>query len=687
MIFGFTGLSLTCAAVLLLLAGPLRAEGEQDPFEFFRHEALDMNAAVETASRRDSTVGQTPAAVFVITSDMIRRSGATAIPELFRMVPGMSVARIDGNKWAVGVRGFNTRFSNKLLVMIDGRSLYTPLTAGVFWDTVDYPLEDIERIEIIRGPGASLWGANAVNGIVHIITKPAKDTAGGLLTGGFGTEERGFGSIRYGGGRKTLQYRVFGKAFGRDPQSSPEGDPNDRWRGASAGTRLDWRPSEPDAFTVDAGYSRAAAGRKDRFPLVNGPPFARNFPEVETTDVAHVLGRWSRQGGPGASRSMQVSWDRFDRSGDNGFANTSWDTYDLDYQHGFALGERQKLIAGAGYRYTDARLANSVDDNGFYLSWLDNHPHQQVFSGFLQDEIALAPERLALTLGTKLEHNDYTGLELQPTARLLWTLSERRSVWAAVSRAVRTRTFTENDSRFTSPPADPAGPPTVRTVANRGLNPEEVWAYELGGRAQAAEAVTLDAALFYNVYHDLRANRINPALAETAQGIPLAASQFVSAMDGESYGAELTAHWGITRTWRLYGAYSILETLLRADPGLPASGRAAAEAAAKQNPRHQAYARSSWNLGSDAELDLTGRYVDRLGGFNPSGLPGVSDTVDAYGELDARVCWRPRPELELTLAGQNLLASRHAEFGTNPFIRSPLVEIQRGVYAKMAWRF
>lgn len=294
---------------------------------------------------------------------------------------------------------------------------------------------------------------------------------------------------------------------------------------------------------------------------------------------------------------------------------------------------------------------------------------------------------MTLTLGAKLERNDYTGFEVSPTGRLLWSPTERHSAWAAISRAVRTRTFTENDAQFTAPPSNPAAAPVARTVANRDLKPEKVLAYEAGARFSAAEAVSLDAALFYNDYRDLRVNQTNPALAATVQGVPLAASQFVNAMTGESYGAELAANWRVTDRWRLYGAYTILEMDLHADQGLPAASRKSFEAASGQNPRHQFYAQSSCNLPWNLELDAIGRYADRLSGFNPGGLPGVSDTVDAYTALDARLAWRPRKDLELSVAGQNLLEDHHAEFGTNPFIRSPLVEIQRSVYGKVAWRF
>ena len=639
-----------------------------------------MDVRVTTVSREESTVGHSPAAVFVITPEMIRRSGATVIPELFRMVPGMDVARIDGNKWAVSARGFNGRFANKLLVQIDGRSVYTLQVAGVYWDSVDYPLEDIERIEVIRGPGASVWGANAVNGIINIITKSSKDTQGGLVSGGGGSVENGFATFRFGGQiGDNLSYRVFGKGFDWKHQFSLSGNPNDQWRGGSGGLRLDWKPNTMDTVTLEAGYSRSQAGRKDNFPLVAGPPFARPFPEDETTEDTYVLALWSRELDADSGWKLQAYWNGWEREGDNGFANTRFDTFDLDFQHRFALGGRQKIVWGLGCRYVDAQLDNSANDGGFHLTWLDNNPYAQVFSAFVQDEIALVPDRLSLTLGTKLEHNNFTGFEVQPTGRLLWTPTKRQSVWAAASRAVRTRTFTENDAQFTLAPPNPNFPPMVRTVANRDLDAEEVWAFELGYRAQATTAFSLDTALFYNDYNGLRANRINPELTATVQDRRLLASQFANALDGETYGAEVAATWQVTQQWRLYCAYTLLKTNLHRDADLGIS----AEAAEGQSPQQQVYVQSTLNLPGNVEFDVMGRYVDRLSGFNPTGLPGVSNTVNDYVALDARLAWRPRQNLSIELVGQNLLDNHHPEFGTNAFLRSPLGEIERALYVKV----
>ncbi len=446
-----------------------------------------MNVRVTTVSRGESTVGQSPAAVHVITQEDIRRLGATMIPELLRMVPGLAVARIDGNKWAVASRGFNNRFAKNLLVQVDGRTVYHPLTAGVFWETVDYPLADIDRIEVIRGPGASVWGANAVNGIINIITKSSKDTKGGHLSGGGGNVAQGFTDFRFGGQLgDDVTWRLYGKGYNQDEQFSLDGNPNDNWWRATGGLRIDWQATGRDTVTLDAGFTRTAAGAKDRFALKEGPPFSVAIPETETRDTAHVLARWSRQLDADSSWATQAYWDRFLLIGDSGYRNARWNTFDLDFQHQFPLGQRQKIVWSLGFRYIDAHLTNSNPVDAFSLDWLENDPHSQLLSAFVQDQIAVVPDRLTMMLGTKIEHNSFTGRELQPTGRLLWTPTKRQAAWAAVSRAVRTPSFTEDDVRLTLPNAHPALRPAARLVANRNLEPEVRAALATSARSQEA---------------------------------------------------------------------------------------------------------------------------------------------------------------------------------------------------------
>jgi iron complex outermembrane receptor protein len=684
--------AITLALTYVALAGATGAAraSEAGPLAAQATVAADLDIAellslkVTTVSRSASTVGQSSAAVFVINEEMIRRSGATALPELLRMVPGLHVARIDGHEWAVASRGFNSRYAKNLLVQVDGRPVYNTEIAGVFWDSVDYPLADIERIEVVRGPGGSVWGANAVNGVINIVTKSAKETLGGFFSGGGGSSEQGFFTFRQGARiGDDLFFRVYGNAFDRGAQFSKEGESHDTWRSANGGVRLDWAPGEQNTLTLDGSFGRGVAETDDRFPLASGPPFAVNIPEEDTISTAHVLALWSHQQDAAHNWKLQAFWDFSLRTDTHHIRDTGFDTYDLDFQDQFPLGERHKFVWGLGYRYVQADLPNSRDDDSFYLDWLSNDPHIEIFSSFVQDEIILAEDRLNLTLGSKFEHNNFTGFEVQPSGRLLWSPTQRQSVWVAISRAVRTPSFVEHDVQLTLPSSNPNSPSVVRTVGNRGLQAEEVTAYELGHRVQATDNLSVDAAVFYNVHDHLRINRINPALATTVKGIRLAASQFDNGMSGETYGAELAANWRVTDWWRLHAAYSFLEIQLHRDPGLPAS----TESPEGQDPHHQLYLRSSWNLPHEVEFDLTGRYVDRLSGFNPTGIIGVQDSIPAYVSLDARLAWSASKNLTVEVVGQNLLENHHLEFGTNPFIRAPLVEIRRGVYARITCRW
>lgn len=647
-----------------------------------------LQVEVTTVSRTESTLGRSPAAVHVITQEDIRRSGATTFPELFRKVPGMNVARIEGNKWAVGVRGFNDRFANKLLVQVDGRTVYNPLFSGVFWDAVDYPLEDIERIEVIRGPGAAVWGANAFNGIINILTRSAKDTQGGLISGGGGTTDRGLGTFRYGGTISNLSYRVYVKGLNSDEQFSREGNPEDGWWGTSTGLRLDWQAGQRDAVTFQADYVHSVAGRLDRRAMID-PPFVLTNVEDDVTDDGYLLARWTRTLDNNTSWSLQVFGDRFQRKsrGVLNLLDLRWDTYDVDFQYQFPLGKRHELVSGWGYRFVDATLKPSRSDGGFAVTWLRPHRRTQLGSAFVQDQITLWPETLSITLGSKLEHNGFTGVEVQPTGRLLWTPSTRQSTWFAVSRAVRTPNLQEDEIQLTLLPVSTAPPIFPRLIGNRDLQSEELLAYELGYRAQTADLLAVDFALFYNVYSNLRVGVPGRLTPGSAPGALIAPVFFDNGMNGEAYGAEIGANWSPNDRQSLYGAYTFLETRLRADSRLSEANRTSTEAIADQSPKHQLYLQSSWNLPRNVAVDVIGRFVDRLRGFNPGGAPGVANVVDQYVALDARASRRLRNNLEVAVVGQNLLHSHHPEFGTSALVRSPLVEIERSVYGKVTWLF
>jgi len=641
-----------------------------------------MDIEVTSVTRGEGTVGESAAAVTVISQEDIRRSGATTIAELFRRVPGMNVARIDNNKWAISARGFNDRFSNKLLVQRDGRTVYDPIFAGVYWNTEDYPLEDIERIEVIRGPGASLWGANAVNGIINVITKSATSTQGGLFSAGGGTPEGGFGEMRYGSTiGADVDYRLYAKGFERDKQFSQLGDTHDQWNGTSTGMRLDWRQSDLNTLTVQGDYLHSNAARQDP-DLERTPPFITLMADRTVAESGNILGRWTHREDAQTNWSLQAYWARFDTRQPAAQVNNDNDTYDLDFQYQFPVGERHKFTYGLGYSFVNQSVGNSLSDNGLSLSWSKSHFPLSIYSAFVQDEYALFPDSLRVLLGCKLEHNDFTGFEVQPTARLLWTPTKRQTFWAAVSRAVETPSISEEGVQLSAltPTRLSSGIQLFpRVTGNPQLNSVKLVAYELGYRTQVSETFALDGALFYNHYHGLVVAVPQSVQSGFAPGTAIVPLLFENRMAGETYGAELAADWHPAKWWRFYGTYSFLEMDLHPDPGLPAGTSSDAQSAERRSPRHQFFLQSSFDLPENVELDVMGRFVARL--------PGFVQEIPSYFALDARAAWRPRGDLEIAVVGQNLLDNHHPEFGVSPIIGSPVVEIRRNVYAKLTWSF
>lgn len=641
-----------------------------------------MNVRVTSVSRGESTVGESPTAIFVVTPEMIRRSGATNFPELFRMVPGLEVGHIDSSKWGVSARGFNTRFASRLLVQVDGRTVYTPVNGGVYWDSVDYPFEDIERIEVIRGPGASVWGANAVNGVINIITKSAKETQGFLLSAGGGTEERAFTTFRFGGvAGDNLYYRVYGKWLEHDRGFNLGGDARDDWRMGRFGFRLDWKPRTNDTITFQGDYYHGLLGRRDLRASPETPPtFIRTNTEDEEPNGGDVLFRWTHELGKDSNWVLQAYYDYSNRRGTAGTFDFSVNTIDVDFQHQFPLGDRQKVIWGAEYRLTEIFWMGTAAgfDHGFAIGPNREFVQRNLFSAFLQDEFKIVADRLFLTLGSKFEHNEITGFEIQPTARLLWTPTKRQSVWAAVSRAVRTPTFSENDIQISTLPI-PLAPGRAlfpRITNNHELDSEEVIAYELGYRAQATDRISFDAALFFNRYDKLLVTPAGVSTVDPATGALVLPVTYTNGADADTYGVELAATWKLTDWWQLYGQYTWLKMNLHADKTLlPAPSNEGFESGENQSPQNQFYVRSSFDLPGHVELDLIGRYVDNLAGFTPG--------IKSYLTMDARLAWRPRENLELALVGQNLFDSHHPELGTSPLVRSPLVEVERSVYGKV----
>ena len=596
-----------------------------------------MNLEVTSVSRRPERLAQVASAIQVITQQDIRRSGASSLPEALRLVTNLQVAQVNSRDWAISARGFNSTTANKLLVLIDGRTVYTPLYSGVFWDVQDVPLGDVDRIEVISGPGATLWGANAVNGVINVITKRARETQGLVVSGGGGTELRGFGTTRYGGALGShVNYRIYGKGWAREPSVLPGGqDATDDWHMEQAGFRLDW-----DASTINQ-------------VAMQGDLYDGRISQATAGDIAvsggNVVAKWSHTVSANSAVTAQLYYDRTNRNIPGTFGE-DLDIYDVDLQHATRLGARHDVVWGLGYRLINDRVVNSA-----LLAFLPPHVTRQWFTGFVQDEIALIPDRLHVALGTKVEHNDYTGYEIQPSGRVSWRLSPSGTLWAAVARALRTPSRIDRELFF-------PGQPPYLIAGGPGFHSEEELAYELGYRHQRG-ALALSVATFYSRYHGLRSvEQVNPPTPSPAV---IANGQY-----GESYGAEVTADYLITKGWRVRAGHTELRIHIWPNPGSTDTTRGASES---QTPDRQFFLFSSLDLPAHLRLDAGMRAIDDI----------TRQQVPGYAELNAKLTWQPTPQLDLSLVGQNLLHDRHAEFGA-PATRR---EIERGVYGLVEWRF
>jgi iron complex outermembrane receptor protein len=636
-----------------------------------------MNVQVTSVSKRSQKLADAAAAIFVITQEDIRRSGATSIPEALRMVPGLQVARIDENKWAITSRGFNGRFANKLLVLIDGRSVYTPLFSGVYWNIQDVMLEDVDRIEVIRGPGATLWGANAVNGVINIITKPAQSTQSALAAAGGGTETLGSGSVRYGGRvSKSTYYRAYAKYFNVAESIDPSTGRSayDNWDAVRGGFRTDWTPAGADSLTLQGDIHRSGYGETLNVPSLD-TPYSSSFPNKGSLSGGNLLGRWNHAFA-NSSTSLQMYFDRTNIT-ENSLFTDHENIFDIDFQHTFHASGSQEVVWGLGYR-----SSHDANDSSFTVSLQPSQLTLNLFSAFAQDEISLLDKRLRITVGSKFEHNGFTGFEIEPNTRLLWTITRNQSVWAAVSRAVRTPALTEEGLRLNSatiPPGTPQNPtpfPTLLSVfGSNQFKSEDLLAYEAGYRMQVTSNFSTDIAVFYNHYTHLRSAEPGTPFVETSPSPVHIVAPFVAEnkMGGGTYGTELFADWRVTPKWRLLSSYSYLQMDIRKDLN---SLDPSADNPGLVSPRHQFYVRSSIDLPKHFEHDLDVRYTDRL--------PGVN--IPSYYSVDTRFGWRPKGGMELSVGSQNLLNRQHLEFLPDFINTSPTV-VKRTFYGSVTWRF
>ena len=608
------------------------------------------NIKVTSVSKKEEELDEAAAAIFVLTNDDLRRSGFTTAADALRLVPGLQVASIGSNSWAVSARGFNSQFSNKLLVMIDGRSVYSPLFSGVYWDAQQVFLEDVDRIEVIRGPGATIWGANAVNGVINILSKSARDTQGGLIYGSGGDSHLTSDGARYGGriGEDTY-YRIYGSYQLNDNFKLTNGlSARDGWDIGQSGFRVDRYPDKDSQLTWQGDYysGNLFDHRGDLFGV-------------------NTLGRWKQRISERSSYEVQAYFDHTYRNDD--LAANTLDTVDVSWQHTFGLGEHNDIIWGLGYRFTDARLKS----NSPGLTIIKQNIPLNLFSAFIQDEWKIIPGKLTFTVGTKIEYTEYTGLELEPGARLSYKLAENQTVWAAVSRAVRTPSESEGENAISfalGPPAvGPGGGLYVPTLlGNTRLESEVLWAYELGYRIQPTHRTSVDIAAFYNDYTSLTGQTPTGAFISGAP-VGIMPIELTNALRGNSYGGEAVFTVAATDSWRLSANYSLLTLHVR-------GGTATENRALESNaPEHQFVLRSSYDFTRQAGLDAQLRYVDSV-----TGIP-------AYVTADVRLSYRPTANLEFSLVGQNLLQARHPEQAS--LIGAYTTEVPRSVMLKITWHF
>lgn len=643
-------------------------------------ELMEIN--VTSVSKKSQKIADAAAAIYVITQDDIRRSGVTNIADALKMAPGVQVARIDSNKWAVTARGFNGRFANKLLVLMDGRSLYTPYFLGVYWEIQDTVLEDIERIEVIRGPGAALWGSNAVNGVVNIITKSADKTKGLLVSTGGGDYEKEFTTVRYGmalGDKTSL--RLYGKHQERNAFKDSSGNSaNDEWRTSRTGFRMDSLLSGQDTVTLQGDYFDGRLNETYLLYNLAYPTYYRFVQSNSGMSGGNILTRWQHNNSGTEGFSLQMYYDRTNVG--MMVSPQKLNVADLDFQHRFSLGSFQDIVWGAGYRFTESDLENTPT-----IHYANQRLSNSIFSTFINDEISLIPSTVSLVLGSRFEQSNVSGFDVQPTGRLLWTVTPQNSVWGAVSRAVRTKTKAEEKINYdyrALPPNSAFNPNPLplrlEIVGNPNFKSEEMISYEIGYRTEPLKHLSFDIATYYNSFKKLRVITPGTPYTEPISAPPANLVQpflLSNDMHGHATGVEVSADWSPFDWWRLQGAYSFQHLKMQLD-GISTDtinkGNAESDV-----PQNQFSLRSGFDLWNQVTLDLWLRGVDHLASIDGNQIPG-------YITMDARLAWKPYKNLELALVGQNLFDSHHPEF-IPEYVNTVPTETVRSFYGKLTWQY
>jgi iron complex outermembrane receptor protein len=666
------------ATILLLLLGCGAAWGQvpdsqktsQTPPGDLTQVSIEnlMNMEVTSVSKKEQKMSQVAAAIFVITQEDIHRSGATNIPDLLRMAPGMDVTQINANTWAISVRGFNSQFSDKLLVLIDGRAIYTPLLGEVSWDTQDVPLEDIERIEVIRGPGGTIWGANAVNGVINIIMKKAGDTLGTTLVGGGGTQAQGFGTVQYGGKiREDTSYRIFAKYLNNNHFPNLQGqNGHDGWHLLHGGFRADTDLSGRDSLTTEGDLYTGSEGAVIVHSVL-APPDNLDVQRLAELSGGNVLTRWNHIFSSRSDTTVQFYFDRYTRSGPQ--SREARDTIDFEFQNHLKIGNRQDLVWGLGYRHSADQTVGTIDQAFVPANWSGHS-----FNWYVQDQITLKRNRVDLFIGTKLEKSYFTGLDLQPSVRLTWTPTERDTFWAAVSRS--TSTPTRRERGLNAVLAVLPGPAEVVLLGNPEGNTEHVISYELGYRTQPSARLSFDLAAFFNNYRGLETIEPLPSFTVPNSNPPLLILPRLidDKMRGTTEGIEAILNWKVTSRWSVSPGYALLKMHLHTEASSLDTTRPVQEEGS--NPAHQAQIRSHVALPRGIDWDASAYFTGRL----------AAQSVASYTRLDMQLTWRLAESGELSLVGQNLLRDHHVEFNDDLAAVDPS-QVKRSVYAKLTWHF
>lgn len=659
--------SVVCLLSFLLLASVSQGEESRSTAEELLDLSLEdlMQVEVTTVTRLTESRKDTPAAVTVLTQEDIRRSGATSIPEVLRQVPGVYVARLDGNKWSVTTRGFGGRFANKMLVLVDGVSIYSPIFSGTFWEVENVLLEDIERIEVVRGPGGASWGANAVNGVINIITFAAAKTPGGLLRVGGGSEERTRLGLRYTEKvSEDLSLRFSGQYMNRGNQRSlGGGEAFDWYWSGNTQLRLDWTPDGPDSitFVAKALYSELHEVYRLASPL---PPYSSAYKDTSDVEHGNLMLRWKHKIEEDDEVQVQAYFDHWRNN--SVVIGDERHVLDLETQRRQGFGDGHEVAYGIGVRHVWDEIESG------YASFLPPTHNETTYSAFANVSLWAVPERLRFVIGARAEHNDYTGIEIEPTVRIAWTPAPKHTLWAAISRAVRVPARGETDIFLPSL----AAPGLLASLnGNNDLDSESLVAYEIGYRYVPSTRLTLESTAFINDYTDLRTLEVQAPYLRLWQGWPVLnlPIEAMNNMEALSVGGSVALEYRPRDWWRLRASYAYLNV------DLDLNARTIdfiSDDAAGDAPRNIVSLWNSFEITKSVSLDLLTQFVDEL--------PALR--VKSYVNADFRLSWRPRDDLELALMGKNLWAPSRLEYRASLLDTLPS-EIQRGVYAEVSWKF